>query len=118
LADDQPGFVMLVYWLTYRTGSRDNRAARVARLTTALSEALQVIDSINFEVLEGQRSLEALERDIASSRTLAGMSDEQRVEMGSLVRKQLKHERLPQFLIALMASIVAYLLGVWTAHFF
>jgi hypothetical protein len=94
----------------------NRRSQRVARLSQSLSEALQVIEAIKWEVEEGEKVLQRLEKDTQTTKALAELSQTEADAVRSVVASAVRRERLPNLGIALISAIVGGVVGLVIGH--
>jgi len=112
------GLLAISYSNTFRGSTKERREARIKQLTEALADALQIVDTIQNEVTEGQRLLGSLENEIAANRNLAQLSSEQSKAVTELVRGEVQRERWPGVLVQIVVGVLLIGLGILISHVF
>jgi hypothetical protein len=90
-----------------RMGDPNTREKRVARLTTALTEAVAAIESIKSEVTDGQALLTKLETEIRDNTELADLTAEQ----AGAVREMMRAETGRGSRVTVLVGIAGLVMG-------
>lgn len=111
------GLLGFSYWVNNRQRSGNQRTAQIKSLTEALTNASGIIESIEADVLEGQRVLAAIQKEIASNKELAELTGEQSELIASVVRRELKKERKPSLVSSSIIALGGITFGALLTHF-
>jgi len=107
-------FGVFVLWAT-RNSARSSRG-RIEALTRSLTEAMNVIDTINHEVLQGQQALDALNAQVSAQKELANMTAEQAAAVRALVSSEVGRVRLGGVAVQVAIGVAGVGLGLLVSH--
>jgi len=110
-------FLTLSYQQRWEARNADRRSQRVKRLTQSLSEALEVIEGIRFEVEEGEKLLLRLKKDTEVNRELAELSQTEAVAVNTALVLALRRDRLRGTIPTVAINLGCGVVGVVIGHF-